>query len=412
VAAQRGLPVIEALGYGIERAVLPRRGVLIGRWLTGARSLGEVLGTNRGEGERELLVRLGALIRQAHERGVFLRDFHPGNVLVDAAGELWLIDLHQAVIDPWWREAAGRRVLLQAGLGLGGRYGPLSEHYRAFAEGHGSRAWEIVPAFLDFRRRFLRRRVGRCLRTCSEFVREGKRVVRAREFTGDLHALVATLPTGEVLRAGRRGRVVRVPWPGQCVFAKLRSTRHGRQLWRAHYALQSRGAAVAPAMGLVESVDGAWVLHQQVGDGEDLYRALSDVRAVAGNGMGLVSDFARSVARCHALGLVLRDLKLQHSMVDRVRECVVLVDLDGVREAGWLGFGVQRAIGGDLGRLLVSADGLGDRRVEQAGKVFLREYLREHRRLGVTRKRSWWRAVGRFAIERAARWRKEHLGGS
>jgi len=110
-----GLPVPRPLG--VTRA--GRSFELRQEAVPGARALGEFLGgaARPPRGWRALLGALGALLARLHALGLEHGDLHAGNVLVDAAGRPWLIDL--ARLRRGARGAARRRSELELATALG-----------------------------------------------------------------------------------------------------------------------------------------------------------------------------------------------------------------------------------------------------------------------------------------------------
>jgi tRNA A-37 threonylcarbamoyl transferase component Bud32 len=93
--ARRGVAVPRPLGWGVLGPPgLPRASFLITATVPDARPLGEVTAACTTAVPRQCLARdLGRFVAGLHAAGVTHHDFHPGNVLVGAAG-LVLIDLH------------------------------------------------------------------------------------------------------------------------------------------------------------------------------------------------------------------------------------------------------------------------------------------------------------------------------
>jgi tRNA A-37 threonylcarbamoyl transferase component Bud32 len=146
--------------------------------IPGARPLSEALAEAAPEDGRLLFERLGALLAALQRSGWRHGDLHPGNVLVDAAGEPWLIDLSGA-----------RRVSLDGACDIG-ELAALIGHVRESVPFEvwrpAVRAWRAgLPANLRpdhagaelegvvaararvFRRRSVRAHLGRWLRYSS-----------------------------------------------------------------------------------------------------------------------------------------------------------------------------------------------------------------------------------------------------
>ncbi len=85
-------------GYGLEVRGIPtprllacRGGRVVGRWIYGAVPLWDHVRAI-GVVPRDLILRLAALVRRMHDRGVYHRDLKANNVLV-RDDELWVVDL-------------------------------------------------------------------------------------------------------------------------------------------------------------------------------------------------------------------------------------------------------------------------------------------------------------------------------
>ncbi|MBW6392897.1 3-deoxy-D-manno-octulosonic acid kinase [Billgrantia antri] len=99
----QGLPVPRPVAAGVTRLGPTYSAALITVRITGARALAEHL----DDIEPALLERVGATVRQFHEAGLDHVDLNARNLLVDADGAVWLIDLDRCRLrapGPW-REA-------------------------------------------------------------------------------------------------------------------------------------------------------------------------------------------------------------------------------------------------------------------------------------------------------------------
>ena len=92
---QRGIRTPEILGC-FHCPEIERHGVIY-RLLPG-RSFTELLDPVAEEG---LVRRLAAFLARLHEKGVYFRSVHPGNVLLGDDGECGLIDLQDLRLSPW-----------------------------------------------------------------------------------------------------------------------------------------------------------------------------------------------------------------------------------------------------------------------------------------------------------------------
>ena len=98
-AMAAGVPTCQPLGCGEKGEVLARESVLVTQALENVVSLRDCLsGPNRVVGRLrwQVLSKVAALVRKAHDLGFYLRDLHTGNILVrlSAGGvEAYLVDL-------------------------------------------------------------------------------------------------------------------------------------------------------------------------------------------------------------------------------------------------------------------------------------------------------------------------------
>jgi hypothetical protein len=153
------------------------------------------------------------------------------------------------------------------------------------------------------------------------------------------------LLAGEVVKGGRRGRVVRCPLG----VGKLRGEAAALAAWRAAFALELRGIAAPRALAFFAEPPGrAWVLS------EDLAAALPLSRLVAAPLAArapVSASLAEGLARLHATGWRCRDPKGDNLAALEGR--AVFLDLDGVRPLPrWRR---ERACANDLSRLLAWA---------------------------------------------------------
>lgn len=102
----------------------------------------------------ELVARLAAFLVKLHEKGVYFRSVHPGNVLLDEAGDFGLIDLQDVRLWPW-------------PLGPAARVRNFRHLFHSNPQSHGLRAFgyepfvglylEALPRSGSYRRRLARR---------------------------------------------------------------------------------------------------------------------------------------------------------------------------------------------------------------------------------------------------------------
>lgn len=324
---------------------------------------------------------LGVLLRSVHDRGVETFDLHPENVLRDARGQHWLVDLTNArfgeALDLRQRAHALAFFLLDVDGGPAhAAAAPLMNAYRASPALHAAaqQAWHRL------RRRALAAFGRRATRACKHTAVDasaGAHIYRHLP-SGDLAdwavAIEPTLATHEPTKSGRRGAV----WVLDAVVAKRRPRSTARELFRAAYWLTYAEVACARPLALVLRHDGGVVLSQRV-PALDLAQRVARGELSTSEATAAARSLGESVGRLHAHGLRNRDLKLENLVVDPRTGAVVMVDLDGVRRRSPTD---QRGQAADLGRLLAAfrlADAPGGTATLRA---FLRTYYRARQCLG------------------------------
>src|SRR5262245_27267104 len=91
---QRGLPIVRPLALGERRGTLRvEESILITEGFRG-----QSIGYFRDDPTK--LAAVVALVHQMHDAGVLQTDLHPGNLLMNSAGELRLLDLDGAFVKP------------------------------------------------------------------------------------------------------------------------------------------------------------------------------------------------------------------------------------------------------------------------------------------------------------------------
>ncbi|NIA21373.1 MAG: hypothetical protein GWP05_05260 [Anaerolineaceae bacterium] len=428
-------------------------------------------------GPRAIAAMIARLLAELHTLGLRHTDLHPGNLLVVGLGDpgdqagpgglggsgglgglggRWRLEVLDLVA---LEEMPGLRTLGEHLVQLNHFFEPLatrSERRRVlkFLEARGLRV-EGGPRQIEadtqiYRRRFYRRRDGRCLRRGKYF-----RPLKVGRFSGFVVAdwaqrlprsadeLARALEISEYVKKSRRGlsgfarvaghrvfikrdsqrgwRRPRGPWP-KILEDWIRGSRQ-RKAWRMGHALGVRGIATARPLVWVDLCHGlrgreSIIVNEAITN----YRPLDQVLGhLAGRKRAsCIETVAREIRRLHESGLSHRDLKAQNVMVrfDGRLWRMVLVDMDGVRRhRGPLSRRRRRQ---DLMRLAFSWDwgyGVEDTVPDLAPSDclrFLKTYLGPQVRQAITLScrsgaaaeqshlvRSWWRAV-RSAMDRKA----------
>jgi tRNA A-37 threonylcarbamoyl transferase component Bud32 len=283
----RGLPVAEPLGFGVKRSGGVGTGaILFQRLIPDCVSMAEYLGRNASWSETsgELLVSLGELLRQLHAEGFWHPDLHTGNLLVDSARKLWIVDLHatgRISPVPTRRRMADLSKLVFSLDGLVGEEG-LRTLLKSYSHAAGDAEVEETLSHLrakadSLRRRRIRSRAKRCVKTSGSFVIEtvnGKRIYRRREFdtrvvleaisrhkeirasggTGLIKQTSKSAVTSVVLENAPEKLYVKEFSNGGLIrlVESLFLSHRGRRAWKANHRLRLLGALCAEPLALLE----------------------------------------------------------------------------------------------------------------------------------------------------------------
>jgi tRNA A-37 threonylcarbamoyl transferase component Bud32 len=396
-----GLPVVEALASGAAADRGQMRSFVVTRTVDAASPF--TFAT-----PPPVQQRVGALLRDVHDRGLDLRDLHPGNLLVATDGTPWLLDLtslRQAGTLSLPRRAAAMALFCHEldGGALDPAARELLAGYRqAGSELPAAFAHELMLATHRWRAHGLVAFGRRCSRSCRHTEVAGHRRGQARWFwhlSPDEPARrvactswSATSPPP--LRSGRRGAV----WLSGDLVVKQRDRGAARTLWRAAYWLLFAQVATALPVALCLATGRGLVFAQRI-QGLTLAEVLAAGPVDAG---ALARSLGTNVGRLHAHGLRNRDLKFDNLVLDPRRHEVCMVDLDGVRRSRG---DDTRGLGADLGRLLAAFTAAGAPGGTATVRSFLGAYLRAHRRL---LRRPAWHRIRRHAERRAREWASAH----
>jgi len=388
-----GIATCDVLATGERRVCgMPREGFIVVRELPSTTTLREWLSAHP-EGRATMVEPLADMTARLLDAGFFHRDFHAGNILVDADDGLHVVDLHSVRR----RTTAPRHALAMLAMldnstrAVGVTAVERAAFLRAFLErwrgGPGATAltqWTTLAteARARLHRRHMASRTRRCLKRSTEFTpdRAGVlRIHRRRDFPLDAalaavreHGLVMKAGTDAgtdsgtdaVLRDGRRTQVTlcdtdAVPTGRVCVKAYIRPTLlaqakdalrwrgRARAAWIASRGCHVRGVAVARPLALLESRFGPaeYLITEAVPCAGDLHHvALAGIPAGAPR-RALGRAVAKLLGRLADESVRHPDTKPTNLLVqewsgDEVR--IVIVDLDRVRfdvsitEAEWV----------------------------------------------------------------------------
>ena len=404
-ARELGLPAVEPLAHGFVQTAEQRRSFVVTRSVQGAPF-------DFAAASTEVLARVGALLRRVHDRGVAPGDLHPGNLLVDAAGQLHLLDFTSLRLVGELDLRARAKALAFFCQALDG--GALDRTAKALLAGYQAAGaglpatWRRELELATHRWRaaalpaFGRRAQRECKHTTVGEVRRG--VPRWVWHLGDVPVAASRTAVDAFFAAppqpckqGRRGAV----WLLDRLVVKQRDAGAAQKLWRASYWLLAAGVAAATPIAMRWHTGLGHVISARIGT-----RSLAEELAANALDAAAIAEATRSignqVGRLHAHGLGNRDLKFDN-LVRRPSDAeVCMVDLDGVRRRSAT---ETRGRGHDLGRLLASFRAAGQPGGTAMLRTFLRSYLRAHRRL---LQRPPLRRLLRVAAQRAGEWASEH----
>lgn len=362
VRTPEAVALLEDPGAGIAASAV--------RAIDGAAALGPYLEQRfrprdgRGAEKRSWLARAVGLLAALHRAGFDHRDFHGGNLLVDAGGELFVIDLHRVA-----RGAPSRRRRLRAiadlvhtlrfALDPSDDAFAIAEYARVANRpdlaGASSLA-ELRAVIARRERKRVRSRSKRCLVESSAFSRVatgGCRGFRRRDRDeAEIFAAIAAATEqiesgGPLLRSISRRSSVAIGAAGGRRYAvkiyhgdgfkRLRGRAtggRGKRAWRAAHALDVRGIAVARPVAWIQTPDRSILVTDEVEDAVPLH-VLSF--ALGGDASGRARRVARAVSDLvgdvFEAAVSVNDLSPKNVLVQdqggRIR--AVLCDFDGVR---------------------------------------------------------------------------------
>lgn len=378
---QRGLPIVRHLALGERRTGLRvEESILITEGFQG-KSIGYV------RDDQTKLAAVAALVQQMHAAGVLQTDLHPGNILMNGAGELRLLDLDGAFVKPVLSPAERNENLAYLCIHL-----PLPV------------SAEVRAAIPRVRGRVLAARSERCFKENREFgvVRSGGRnwYVRRSQWPAEKETVIAApdafLSKAKVLKAGRSSTV----GAGSGLVLKRYNFRRwynpakdlfrpskGRRSFQRAYHLELTGIRTARALAAADDrIAGLPVRSFFVM--EEIAGAVPLPHWTAEKSKALVA-VAELMARLHGEGFTHRDLKDNNIVFDREAD-PHLIDLDGLRFLGASPTDAEAA--SDLARLAAGAPRW-RQKISRADRArFLKTYCRAR---ALPDWRWWWKEIGK-----------------
>ncbi len=153
----RGLPVPAPIAAAYWRNGSTYRAALLIERITGARSLGDALDAAQGDSANEIAWdAIGDCIARFHRAGAFHADLNVDNVLMDAQGQIWLIDFDRGAMRKLalgWQRAnvvrLQRSLRKRVGVALGSE--PLASGWKRLLAGYESAMWQPKNGAIDAR---------------------------------------------------------------------------------------------------------------------------------------------------------------------------------------------------------------------------------------------------------------------
>jgi tRNA A-37 threonylcarbamoyl transferase component Bud32 len=439
---RRGVPTLEPLAWGVDGL----DSYVVTRTLPEAVPLLDWLETRPTLGD--FPERLGAFLARCHAAGVCHADLHPGNLLLDRSGGLYLIDLHLAQLgNPLaHRAAAENLVMLDRWFAL--RYSRTHRlrAFRAYALLRPEirlHAGELAQQTATSLRRYVRELDVRCRGRGRHFARIPGGIRLASFDSAVLQSLRASAnawldaPDAVVLKRSASSTVIERPLPFEgrvqpLIVKRMDATRWtdawtawfrpdaATRSWRMGHALALRGLPTPRCLAVWHVGATGYLVQEKVPEAVYLKEFLDRLPAeTLRRRRDLARQVGRLVRQLHAWEIRHRDLKAPNLLVSPARpvlgvrgleapeidggDHVWLVDLVGASLCPGLEEGRKVR---DLARLHASF--WGDPRVSRTDCLrVLASYLHEGLR-GRGGWKKWWRAIARRS--EAKRQRNERMG--
>jgi len=426
---ERNVPTFEPLAWGIRPGFIPGESFLITRALENAVSVQQYLeGSLTPKSRREIAVALGQFIALLHNAGVTHPDLHPGNILIGAESEFYLLDLHAIRLGEPLNTSASHAnlVMLNRWFAIRATRSDRLRFWRSYTA-HRPKVASLNPREIETltsrsNERFWRSREWRYT-SSNRYFRKVKSPIASGFVVRDFDAATleqlladpdAPFRTAKIIKDSRSSTVAiwnigdhtviykrfRLrkkldPWLNMVrPSATLRSWCRGQSLRERHLRtprpllMLHRRRRGLPAEG--------YLLTEFVADARELHSELS----ACGDHRPLIDELARCIRILHERQLSHRDLKANNLLVDAQGK-IHFIDLVGVRDHRKLSR--SRRVQ-NLARL--NASFLHRPEVTRTDRLrFLRMYL-SWAMNGKTGWKLWWREVGQLTQKKVARNRR------
>lgn len=284
----------------------------------------------------EQIHKLAAYMASLHAAGVFHKDIHPGNILMDHHGKPVLLDAQEIYILPWiprwlkitnlgnmwWHILANSRYPMK-----------LDDFLAAYNSAAKSafRTGEIIKVVNRRQQRYYRSRSRRCCKTSTKFQivknSDGWRGFKRRDFLWGKAELQTALAQGTDIKDKKL-----IAYEDICIkICHKRFLHKDRSLasWKMARALAVRGINVPAALAYFVMGDKTYFLSRFYDNSMTLNDYFSCGRLDDKEKKAAIRAFAEWIRACHDLNVWQRDFKSSNVLVQN--DQFMMVDLEGVK---------------------------------------------------------------------------------
>lgn len=283
----------------------------------------------------EQMLNLAGYLARLHDRGIYHRDLHPENILLNRDSQPVLLDVQEAYCLPWLPHRLRISNLAQFWWHLQSRPGcPVT--LEAFLQAYNSGRKKPVPAGKVAeaaerrRRRYYRSRSARCLKNSTEFhiIKNGSGVrgFKRRDFEWRKKELQIALARGHSIKDDKL-----LAYENVCIkIHKKRLFHKDRSLasWKMARALAVRGIKVPEALAYFNTAGATYFLSAFYAESLPLNDYFSSGMSQKDK-TAAIKRLARWLRACHDMNIWQRDFKSTNILVQA--DEFMMVDLEGVR---------------------------------------------------------------------------------
>jgi len=281
------------------------------------------------------MFRLADYLAVLHAKGVYHRDLHPGNILIDRSGQPVLLDAQEVYFFPWLPHGLRLRNLGRLWRYIHFLYSSTVDLDAFLAVYNSGRktavaAADVMAFAVRFQEQYYASRAKRCFKNSSEFkvVKNGRGVkgFERRDFQWGKDDLQAALSHGEYIKDEKL-----IAYGDVCIKIHDKRFFHKNRClkcWQMARALAVRGVNGPKALAYYAAGGCAYFLMVYYRDSIKLNAYLSALYD-QGQRRAAIRRLADWVRTCHDLNIWQRDFKSSNVLV--LAEQFMMVDLEGVR---------------------------------------------------------------------------------